>query len=117
MDNWSRPFFRSMLSESDGNVSSARFCIVLVVVAVVLFGGSQIPKLAHSLGSAQKEFKKGLKDGAGDPVITALVLHDRKLPDLGAVGGYVTLVCGSLYAINRGASILEHKQTSTQGGS
>jgi sec-independent protein translocase protein TatA len=44
--------------------------IVLVVVAVVLFGGSQIPKLAHSLGSAQKEFKKGLKDGAGDPVIT-----------------------------------------------
>jgi sec-independent protein translocase protein TatA len=37
--------------------------IVLVVVAVVLFGGSQIPKLARSLGSAQKEFKKGLGDG------------------------------------------------------
>jgi hypothetical protein len=29
----------------------------------VLFGGSQIPKLAHSLGSAQKEFKKGLVEG------------------------------------------------------
>jgi hypothetical protein len=32
MDNWSRPFFRSMLSESDGIVSSSRFCIVLVVL-------------------------------------------------------------------------------------
>jgi sec-independent protein translocase protein TatA len=44
--------------------------IVLVVVAVVMFGGSQIPKLAHSLGSAQKEFKKGLKDGDSSPTVT-----------------------------------------------
>lgn len=44
--------------------------IVLVVVAVVMFGGSQIPKLAHSLGSAQKEFKKGLKDGDSTPTVT-----------------------------------------------
>jgi len=38
--------------------------IVIIVVAVVLFGGSQIPKLARSLGSAQSEFKKGLAEGA-----------------------------------------------------
>jgi sec-independent protein translocase protein TatA len=38
--------------------------IVIIVVAVVLFGGSQIPKLARSLGSAQTEFKKGLAEGA-----------------------------------------------------
>ena len=31
---------------------------------LVLFGGSQIPKLARSLGQAQKEFKEGLKEGA-----------------------------------------------------
>jgi sec-independent protein translocase protein TatA len=37
--------------------------IVLVVVLAVLFGGSQIPKLAHSLGSARKEFKKALDEG------------------------------------------------------
>ncbi len=37
--------------------------IVLIVVALVLFGSTQIPKLARSLGSAQKEFKKGLDDG------------------------------------------------------
>jgi len=37
--------------------------IVLIVVIAVLFGSSQIPKLARSLGSAQNEFKKGLEDG------------------------------------------------------
>jgi sec-independent protein translocase protein TatA len=43
--------------------------IVLIVVVAVLFGGSQIPKLARSLGSAQSEFKKGLDEGrkTGDP--------------------------------------------------
>lgn len=40
--------------------------IVLVVVVLVLFGSTQIPKLARSLGSAQKEFKKGLDEGASD---------------------------------------------------
>jgi sec-independent protein translocase protein TatA len=40
--------------------------IVLVVVLVVLFGGSQIPKLARSLGSAQSQFKKGLEEGKSD---------------------------------------------------
>jgi sec-independent protein translocase protein TatA len=37
--------------------------VLLVVVAAVLFGSSQIPKLARSLGSAQKEFKQGLQEG------------------------------------------------------
>ena len=40
--------------------------IVLIVVALVLFGSTQIPKLARSLGSAQKEFKKGLDEGASE---------------------------------------------------
>jgi sec-independent protein translocase protein TatA len=40
--------------------------IVLVVVVLVLFGSTQIPKLARSLGSAQKEFKKGVHEGASD---------------------------------------------------
>jgi sec-independent protein translocase protein TatA len=38
--------------------------IVIVVAAIVIFGGSRIPKLARSLGSAQSEFKKGLAEGA-----------------------------------------------------
>ncbi|HEY2430667.1 MAG TPA: twin-arginine translocase TatA/TatE family subunit [Acidimicrobiales bacterium] len=39
--------------------------VVLIVVIAVLFGGSQIPKLARSLGSAQSEFKKGVEEGKG----------------------------------------------------
>jgi sec-independent protein translocase protein TatA len=40
--------------------------IVIVVAVVVLFGGSQIPKIARSLGSAQSQFKKGLEEGSKD---------------------------------------------------
>ncbi len=36
--------------------------LVLGVIAL-LFGGSQLPKLARSLGSAKTEFEKGLKEG------------------------------------------------------
>jgi sec-independent protein translocase protein TatA len=41
--------------------SMAAIAFVIVVVAV-LFGGTQIPKLARSLGSARSEFKKGLAE-------------------------------------------------------
>jgi sec-independent protein translocase protein TatA len=44
--------------------------VVLVVVAAVLFGGTQIPKLARSLGSARSEFKKGLAE-VQDPAAEA----------------------------------------------
>lgn len=40
--------------------------LIVVIVALVLFGGSQIPKLARSLGQAQKEFKKGISEGSQD---------------------------------------------------
>ncbi|MCZ7629105.1 MAG: twin-arginine translocase TatA/TatE family subunit [Microthrixaceae bacterium] len=36
--------------------------LIVVIVALVLFGGSQIPKLAKNLGQAQNEFKKGLSE-------------------------------------------------------
>jgi len=37
--------------------------LIVAVVALVLFGGSQIPKLARNIGQAQKEFKKGIAEG------------------------------------------------------
>jgi sec-independent protein translocase protein TatA len=40
--------------------------IIILVVVLVLFGGSQIPKLARNLGQAQKEFKKGLDEAQKD---------------------------------------------------
>jgi sec-independent protein translocase protein TatA len=39
------------------------FFAVIIVIAL-LFGGSQLPKLARSLGSAKSEFEKGLREGA-----------------------------------------------------
>lgn len=35
--------------------------MVILVIVLLLFGGSQLPKLARSLGQAQKEFKKGVE--------------------------------------------------------
>src|SRR4051812_15863001 len=40
--------------------------IIILVVVLVLFGGSQLPKLAKNLGQAQKEFKKGIDEGHKD---------------------------------------------------
>ena len=42
--------------------SGPEWLIVLVIVLLV-FGGSQLPKLARNLGKAQKEFKDGLAEG------------------------------------------------------
>lgn len=40
--------------------------LIIAIVVLVIFGGSQLPKLARNLGQAQKEFKKGLAEGAKD---------------------------------------------------
>jgi sec-independent protein translocase protein TatA len=45
-----------------GEIFGWEFLLVILVIAL-LFGGSQIPKLARSLGEAQKEFKKGSEEG------------------------------------------------------
>jgi sec-independent protein translocase protein TatA len=45
--------------------SGPEWLIVLLIV-LLIFGGSQLPKLAKNLGKAQKEFKDGLADGAKD---------------------------------------------------
>lgn len=44
------------------NLGGPELLIVLIVI-LVLFGGSKLPKLARSLGQAQNEFKQGLKEG------------------------------------------------------
>jgi len=36
--------------------------LVILIIVLVLFGGAKLPKLARSLGQAQREFKDGLND-------------------------------------------------------
>ena len=40
--------------------------LIILLIVALLFGGSQLPKLARSLGSASHEFRKGLDEGHGD---------------------------------------------------
>ena len=40
--------------------------MVVAVVVLVLFGGSQLPKLAKNLGSAQRELKKAMEEGKSE---------------------------------------------------
>ncbi|MBN9397618.1 twin-arginine translocase TatA/TatE family subunit [Candidatus Saccharibacteria bacterium] len=44
--------------------------IIILIIILVIFGGSQLPKLARSLGTSAKELRKGLKDGDDEKVAT-----------------------------------------------
>jgi sec-independent protein translocase protein TatA len=48
-----------------GSLGTGELLIILIIVLLV-FGGAKLPKLARSLGQAQKEFKEGVAEGAGD---------------------------------------------------
>lgn len=37
--------------------------LIILVVVLLLFGGSKLPQLARSIGAAKGEFEKGVKDG------------------------------------------------------
>ena len=45
------------------NLGATELIIVLIIL-LVLFGGAKLPKLARSLGQAQKEFKQGVTDSS-----------------------------------------------------
>ncbi len=47
------------------NVGPTELIIVLLIV-LLIFGGAKLPKLARSMGQAQKEFKQGLSEGNKD---------------------------------------------------
>jgi sec-independent protein translocase protein TatA len=43
-----------------GEILGPDLLIVAILVAVLIFGGSAIPKFARSLGQAKSEFEKGI---------------------------------------------------------
>jgi sec-independent protein translocase protein TatA len=40
--------------------------LIILVIALLVFGSSRLPKLARSLGQASREFKAGLGEGSQD---------------------------------------------------
>lgn len=48
-----------------GSLGTSELIIILVIL-LVMFGGSKLPKLARSLGQAKKEFVQGGVDDANE---------------------------------------------------
>lgn len=40
--------------------------LIIMLIVLLIFGGAKLPKLARSLGEAQREFRKGHDDGLKD---------------------------------------------------
>ncbi len=40
--------------------------IIILIVVLLLFGSTRLPKLARSIGQASKEFKEGIREGGRD---------------------------------------------------
>ncbi len=65
-----------------GEIFGPDLLIVVILVAVLIFGGAAIPKLARSLGQAKNEFEKGLGSVkvTSDAICDAVAIPDLKIP-------------------------------------
>jgi sec-independent protein translocase protein TatA len=63
-----------------GDIFGPDLLVVVIVVAVLIFGGAAIPKLARNLGSAKTEFEKGLKEGKDSSATNTSDTPDTKAP-------------------------------------
>jgi sec-independent protein translocase protein TatA len=43
--------------------------IVILVILILLFGATKLPKLSRSIGSSMKELRKGMQNGEDDDVV------------------------------------------------
>ena len=44
--------------------------VVVLLILLLLFGASRLPKLARSMGQASREFKNGVNDPESETVVT-----------------------------------------------
>lgn len=64
-------------------IASTDVVLIVVVVAILIFGSAKIPKIARGLGSAKSEFEKGLKEGnthSDDPSADKAADHSSDKP-------------------------------------
>jgi sec-independent protein translocase protein TatA len=52
--------------------------MIILVIALVLFGGNKLPELARSLGKSMNEFKKGIHEGGSEEAKTEAKDQDAK---------------------------------------
>ena len=52
--------------------------LIVIALAVVLFGAKKIPELARSIGKAKGEFKKGLAEGEKEEAEVAKAAEPAK---------------------------------------
>ena len=56
--------------------------LIVLLILLLLFGASRLPKLARSMGQAGKEFKSGFKEGYKDqPVEGPCPFCDHDVPE------------------------------------
>jgi sec-independent protein translocase protein TatA len=66
--------------------------LIVIAVVLLLFGSTQIPKLARSLGSASKEFKHGQEAGHEPDPVVATVPVSAAVTTAPVAAGPVTVV-------------------------
>src|SRR3989442_354148 len=85
-----------------GSIGAPELIIVLLVV-LLLFGSTKLPKLARSIGEASKEFKKGVDEGANGsveaPKATATPTASAPAPAVASSDDRVTMTRAELDAL------------------
>jgi sec-independent protein translocase protein TatA len=67
-----------------GEILGPDLLIVAIVAAVLIFGGSAIPKFARSLGQAKSEFEKGISSAksTSDSIKSAVAITEPTSRDI-----------------------------------
>jgi TatA/E family protein of Tat protein translocase len=65
-----------------GEIFGPDLLIVVLLVAVLIFGGAAIPKFARSLGQAKNEFEKGMSTvkATGETITNAATIKELNAP-------------------------------------
>ena len=64
---------------SMGSLGSSELIIILIIILLV-FGSTKLPKLARSLGQAQKEFKSGMTEAEREEREEQALATETKAP-------------------------------------